>query len=254
VRFGEDTSQTVYVPLSTTSFGLWEHGLGMDGAGRVHLVTGCDTAHTAYMLLDSSMQQIIDWRTISHTEDCHTAIQVDTAGNSLVVCALGSGLNWCYRQADGTWPYPPHEISDNVGANYITIVSMENGRFAFTCHMMVGGTGQLSQLHLLTFNLPPDTTALTPPAADHLVPRSEAIVASPNPFNHDLQLEVPGVGIRHLAIYDLLGREVWTQEVPDNVRNLSVCDPLLGQLPSGIYFVALKGNKLVSPIRILHTK
>ena len=255
VRFNADTSQTVFHPTAAGSeLGLYQRGFAMDGSGRVHIVSGPDTAHSAYAILDSTMQQVVEWRTVSQTLDCTPGLKVDSTGNTFLLCGFGAGLSWLNRRADGTWPHPPTLLDPQLQAMDFSILAMDSERFAFTCMCLPFGSGESNQLRLYTYGFPPDTAqnAISPKvAAPH---KEETIAAYPNPFSSSLRLELPNGEKRTVVLYDLLGREVWAQAVADGVKNVAVNDPHLAELPSGTYWLSLKGKGDIKPVKITHCK
>ncbi len=255
VRFNQDTSQTVYHPMAGSNLGLYVHGFAMDGSGAVHMITGPDTAHSAYVILDSTMQHVRESYVASRTQDCEPGLKVDSSGNSLVFFSFPVGLSWLNRRADGTCPHPLATLEPQLFAQSFSIVAMDSERFAFTCmyYRMNGSSGN-DQMRLYTYGFPPDTSHSSAPQPRAAAFQPPTLSAYPNPFGSSLRVEVPAGQKRTIALYNLLGREVWSQAVPDGVHLISVTDPSLAELPSGTYFLALKGNRTIVPQQIIHTR
>jgi len=188
IRFNEDTSQTVYHPMAGSDLGLYPHGFGMDGHGRAYLATETDTAHSAYMILDSTMQTIRDWCLISRDEDSESGLKVDSAGNSLLLCNFGTRLTWLYRRGDGAWLHPPSTLDPQMFAQNFSIIAMDSERFAFTCMGFPFGTGQTDQLRLYTYGFPPYDAAPKPRSVDAA---GVSLAVHPNPFGSSFEVEVP---------------------------------------------------------------
>ena len=253
VRFNADTSQTVYHPLPETSLGIWPNSLAIDGHGDFFTVMGCDFVHAAFVLLDSVTQQVREWRTIDRTHDCFASVVADSAGNCGGLLSFVPGVRWFWRSADGSWPHPPAEISANLDAWHVSIVQATEERFAFTATCIEDDAGKATtQMRLYTFGFPLDT-AQAPDRAQNSRSISVGVSAYPNPFSAALQIEMPDTRAQAVVLYDVLGREVWSKEVAEGVRQMSVTDARLGELPSGTYYLAVKGSS-VGRTRVMHVK
>jgi hypothetical protein len=252
VRFNDDTSQVVYHPMAGSNLGLYVHGVALDGSGLVHLVTGADTAQSAYVVLDSTLQGIRESYVASRTQSCLPGIQVDSLGNSLVLFGFADGLMWLNRRADGTCPHPPSILDPQLHhmAHDFSILALDSERFAFTCiYYRLRGSGGNEQIRIYTYGFPPD--AVTNRRAES---RAATVSAYPNPFSSTLQLNLPNESSQAVVIYDILGREVWSSPLSAGMRTVTLNDPHLANLPSGTYYLTLRGNSSVAPKQIIHTK
>ncbi len=245
VRFGEDTSQTVYHPFegSTVVWGVGANCFGMDRHGNFDFVVGNDTTgnNAAYTRLDSTFQVVRDWQLLSSVFWAFGTLKTDSAGNCLCIWNENPGLRWAYRRADGAWLPPSTTITPTMRASSFSVVVMDSSRVAFTCqaHPQIES---FLQLRLYTYGFPPDAV----PEPKVSTTRAARITVYPNPFTSMLQLDLPVGHGQVVVLYDLLGREVWRRAVPDGEHSLSVNDPHLAQLPSGTYYLTLRGKVLPS--------
>jgi hypothetical protein len=258
-RFNEDTSQVTHYPLPGSTFGAGpdNYSFGMDASGHADFRGGMDTARFCYLRLDSTFQNIVDYRRLNEIEVAHAALKTDSAGNCLIVWFPDDGVYFAYRRADGIWTHPPTAIDHSRYANFFTIIRMDSTALAFTAEC-APRFQDFEQLYLYTYGLPPDTTHDAVPEPCHSNP-IVSISAYPNPFTSSLRLELPGGEARAVILYNVLGREVWRQTVPAGMRTLSIDDPVLRELPSGTYYLSLEGsagsgNARPRGIQIVHTK
>jgi hypothetical protein len=126
---------------------------------------------------------------------------------------------------------------------------MDSSNFAFTAECVHQG-GNAEQLWLYTYGDFPD--AVSEPR--HTSPQILSLSAYPNPFGSLIQLALPDVQARRILLYDILGRQVWSGEVPRGSRFVTLTDPSFSNLPSGTYFLTLQGNSKVVPQQITHFK
>ena len=218
VRFGEDTSQTVYWPFRGERHQWYVYDFGIDAAYNFHFILANDTAIVAYARLDSS-RQLQEWRTFGQTGYVFATIQVDPAGN----CGFAwyhsiSGVHWAYRLTDGTWTHPPTVIDPLTHASSFSIVKMDSERFAFTAQG--DRQGGFLQLRLYTYGFPPDA-ASRPRTGAPLV----SLTAYPNPFVSTLTVRLPASTAGSVILYDVLGRFVWSQPICDGQRIVRLSDP-----------------------------
>jgi hypothetical protein len=249
VRFGEDTSQTVYRPFVGTPqmahWYMWDYGI--DAGYNFHFLLCSDTVGMAYFRLDSSLT-LRESHVLGAQNYGFAKMRVDSAGNCVLVWDNAPGLKWAYRRADGTWIHSPTIIDANMEAASFSIVVMDSERFAFTAE--AGPHGSLEQLYLYTYNFPPYNAVPQPRHSNPIV----AISAYPNPFTSSLTLNLPQAAAKEVTLYDILGRIVFSQPVPTGARTLNLTPSALGSLPSGTYFLALRGNSATVPLQITHFK
>ena len=249
VRFNEDTSQTVYLPLQGQLVGIGHDGFGMDAEWNIDCHIGTDTVEMGYARIDSTFQTILDYQTLCQNVSGFTTLRTDPLGNCLNVWSTGAyGLYWAYRRASGEWMPPPTAINSEMELCFFSIVTMDSSRFAFTA-TGIEGFEDYQQLRLYTYGFPPNDATSPKP-----ISRYATMTAYPNPFGSSLQLSLPGLRNQTIILYDLLGRTVWSYTVPSGVRHLKVNDPQLGELPSGTYFLALRGHSQIVPLHITHSK
>ncbi len=247
VRFGADTSQSTFLPLQGSGVGVGHDQFGMDTNRNSDFGIGVDTAHMAYVRLDSTFQNILDYRTVSRF-DGSGSLKTDAAGNCFYVSSVGRSLYWMFRRYDGEWIHPLAAIDSNMEAFEYSIVEMDTGRFAFTA-VSLPRFQDFSQVRLYIYGFPPNGVTAPKPATT-----AESLSAYPNPFGSTLQLSLPGLQNQSVVLFDILGRTVWSQTVPAGIHDVKVSDPRLAQLPYGIYFLALQGHSSVVPIQITHIK
>ena len=132
VRFGEDTSQTVYHPFGQDVSLWYVHDFGIDANYDFHFMVSSDTVDLAYIRLDSSLQvQEADKRLDSSlvvTARCGPIRQ----GIAFLYGIVTPEWRWAYRAADGTWVQTPAVIDPLTRAGSFSIVAMDSGQFAFT--------------------------------------------------------------------------------------------------------------------------
>jgi hypothetical protein len=256
VRFGEDTSQIVHYIDTGGVTSVVERGFDIDSSYHFHFLIGSDTVEDAYALFDSSLQ-LQEWTRLRPGSSVDFSdLKTDAAGNTIMVWSTGGlvvGLRWAFRRADGVWTHPPQAVDSTRDGHDYSLVIRDTMQFAFTTNT-APWPGDYPQLWLYTYGFPPDTTppnAATPKVA---APPVERISAYPNPFSSSLRLDIPNGQKRTVILYDILGREVWAQDVLDGVHTVSVTDPHLTVLPSGTYFLALRGNSHCVPLQITHFK
>ena len=248
VRFGEDSSQTVYHPFGSEVQHWAISNMGIDQHYSFHLLVSCDTASLAYVRLDSDLT-VQEWQTIDSTPwSGFAAMRCDPEGNCVFVWDRDPGLYWAYRSADGTWPHSPALIDPTMRASSFSVVAMSDEQFAFTTQAHPQAE-YFSQLRLYTWGFPPD--AASEPRTS--LPRIN-LTAYPNPFGSTLTVTLPFGTAHELTLYDILGRVALTLSAPQNTSTFSVSDPRLTSLPSGTYFLTLRGNNQVVPTQIIHFK
>jgi hypothetical protein len=236
VRLGEDTSQVVYTALPGTSFGPGQQAFGMDASRNSDFWGGCDTARSAYVRLDSTFQTILEWRTLSRYNNRGT-VKTDSSGNCLVLWSnTWYGLSWGYRRSDGAWPYGLNWIDQNMYVDFYSVITMQDQRFAFTIDGAPRGT-DFTQVWLYTYGFPPDA-AVEPQTTKQI----GELAVHPNPFGSTFTVEIPNTLSKRLLLYDLLGRLVWSRDIPANAGQMVIRDPLLAMLPSGTYYLTLSEN------------
>ncbi len=248
VRFGEDTSQTVYHPFGQDVPSWYLFDFGIDDNYNFHFMVNSDTADIGYIRLDHNLI-VQESRTIDSSFLGYGTMKVDPAGNCLFVWSDEvHGLKWAYRQADGAWPHSPSILASNREGSSFSIIAMDSTRFAFTCQG-ASMTSSYMQYWMYTFGYPPPNDA-----AENPRPSQTALISAyPNPFTSSLNLELP-TSAQALTIYDLLGRTVWSQQLSSGARRVSIADQSLNQLPSGVYFLKVAGNTEILPQRIIHFK
>ncbi len=247
VRFGEDTSQTVYHPFGQDVSSWYVHDFGIDANYDFHFMVSSDTVDLAYIRLDSSLQ-VQEAYTLDSSFGGYGTMRTDSAGNCLFIWNRYPGMRWAYRAADGTWVQTPAVIDPLTRAGSFSIVAMDSGQFAFTA--MCADQGELYlQLRLYAYGFPPPNDAAENPRP----PQTAMISAYPNPFTSSLNLELP-TSAQALTIYDLLGRTVWTQQLSQGARRVSIADQSLSQLPSGAYFLSVEGRDITQRVPILHLR
>jgi len=252
IRFGPDSSETVYHPFPSGNIVHWGiGGFALDSHYNFHFLLGCDTVQAGYYRLDTNMV-VQESYTIDPGPVGFGAIRADTAGNCVTVWGKEPGLKWAVRRHDGVWTRPPEYIDRDMEGSSFTIVSMDTGRIAFT----VAGcprTQDVLQLYLYTYGFPPDTTQSS--AGSRIAPlRSVTLSAFPNPFTSSLHVELPVANAPAIAVFDILGRTAWSSPLPQGSRSIILNDPRLAHLPSGTYFLALRGNSHCVPFQITHFK
>ena len=249
VRFGEDTSQTIYEALSGSTYGPAHEGFGMDAQRNSDFRVGCDTVHMAYVRLDSTFQNIVDFQVLHQVGAGFTRLNTDAAGNCLILWSTQTfGLRWAYRRADGQWAPLPSVINADMYLNYFSIVTMDSTRFAFTATGVLGFE-DFQQLRLYTYGFPPNDINTPKP-----VTAAKTLAVYPNPFGNSLQIEIGDPRARAVVIYDVLGRTVISSEFPQGTTRWTVSNPELNHLPSGAYYLTVQGVGRVQPIRMMHVK
>jgi hypothetical protein len=247
VRFGEDTSETVYRPFGRDVL-TYALGFSIDAAYGFNFMLNSDTLALGYIQLDSSLSLTSSYA-LDSTFDGFGTMEGDSVGNCLFVWDKDPGLKWAFRRADGTWMQRPTLISAHMTASSFSVVTMDSDRFAFTCQGHLRPEEPFLELQLYTYGFPPDavpTVRVSQPAA--------SLTAYPNPFGSALQIDLPATGGRRITLFDILGRTVWTAPLLPNASHVWVGDPSLAQLPSGTYFVSVQGNQPVAPKQIVHFK
>ena len=248
VRFGEDTSQTVYRPFDGPVLHWGARNFGIDSSYQFHFLVSCDTSYLAYVRLDSAMQ-ILEWQTLSEQYDSHSTITADASGNCLIVWedSPDGNLKWAYRSADGTWPHPPSVIASDAESRNLSVVLMDSARFAFIGTFV--DAAHFHQLGLYTYGFPPNAAA---PDAPHAITTKVSVY--PNPFTSQLHIEVLNRQIREIDLYDIFGRLVWSRSVAAGATQISASDPYFSALPSGTYILTLEAIQPIAPIQVIHLK
>jgi hypothetical protein len=106
-------------------------------------------------------------------------------------------------------------------------------------------------LYLFTFGFPPD--AVDDPI---IVPVASSVhlLAQPNPFTNRFSVGPLDGSPGMLRLYDLLGREVYSEPISQGTRQATLTDPILGQLPTGTYYLQLDGRGANPALPILHIR
>jgi hypothetical protein len=248
VRFGEDTSQTVYHPFGRDVPTWYVYDFGIDARYDFHFMVNSDTVGVGYIRLDSTMQ-VQESHILDAIYEGYGTMKADSAGNCLFVWDRDPGLYWAYRTSGGFWSHESSVIGANLDASSFSIVSMDSARFAFTCQ---GGPRPdvFMQAWLYTYGYPPDATTERP----DIRTTAASLVAYPNPFSTSLHVEFRNQAVRTVVLYDLLGRIVLSAPVPRNAQRTTLTDPRLSQLPTGTYFLTVEGSKQSAPQKIIHFK
>ena len=126
---------------------------------------------------------------------------------------------------------------------------MDSERFAFTVMFVEQGEWTFAQIRLYTYGYPLD--ALSPLHAQTI---SSPMTIYPNPFAASFRLDLQNYRPEAIELYDLLGRLVWSKPIAPGVRQVNVVDRTLMFLPSGAYYLILKGAPNAAPIQIIHLK
>lgn len=250
IRLGEDTTQTVYYPFADSERQWYCYDFDIDANYQFHFLVYCDTMGFAYVRLDSAMQRL-EWRSLWEYPGFGT-LQLDSSGNCLIIFDDQGSLFWAYRSHMGTWTHLPAEICGDYGVDF-SIVVMDSERFAFTATTMQDtepyNPFEPQQVRLYTYGYPPDAASPVKP-----VVRIGPLTAYPNPFSSVLQLRVSDPKARVLTMYDILGRVVYVTQLPPEARSWTLAEPAFSSLPSGTYYLSLKGTQAMVPIPIIHIK
>jgi hypothetical protein len=233
IRFGTDTSETVYRPFGNDVPTWYVHDFGIDEAYDLHFMVSSDTVDLGYIRLDSSLQ-VQEAHTLDSAFGGFGSMKTDSLGNCLFIWDRDPGLRWAYRRSDGTWPHPPSTISAHMTASSFSIVTMDHERFAFTCQGHLHPEELHLRLQLYTYGYPPDALQ------DHRIESiSNEFQVYPNPTNGGLMLNGPLASVKSLAIYNVLGQRVITVESGGRLSNWGSVPIEFDGLPSGTYFLEI---------------
>ena len=246
IRFGQDTSQTVYHPFAGQDVHWLIYGFEIDRNYQFHFMLNTDTARVAYARMDTTFQ-LLEWRVLERPYDSHASMGMDSTGNNLFVWDDGMQMQWAARRADGTWPHPSAVIGPSIDGMSFSVVALDSEWFAFTGQF--AWDTDRANVGLFTYGTPPN--ALSP-----IHPHTTLLPISvyPNPFSGQFQLDISTPGASAVALYDILGRQVWLAPLTLNMTRWIVADPQLSMLPSGSYFLHIQGTQPSAPIQIIHLK
>jgi len=130
----------------------------------------------------------------------------------------------------------------NGGEQYITIGNFWDD--ANTDTLFVGGgyrgSAPASYLYIDDVSVSADTSTCLSTAIDEVSNKEDLITVFPNPATNTITIEFPKAVVSNIAIYNLLGEEVYstTNNKQQTTNNIDV-----SALPSGVYFIKATTEK-----------